>query len=131
MAFPKEETDFLQCLCDSILNAAKTVRFAGIVDDAGRLLVGKYRPDIKAPLIKTNAYAEEPKATSFYDAYKILALHLKFRSDLGQMRFQLTEFDKVTLVSIPLNVHNNRYLCISMDGQAQYEVIAKIMNAIG
>ena len=131
MALTKEEIDFLQCLCDSVLNTAKTVRFAGVVDDTGRLIVGKYRPDIKTPLVKANICTDEPKATSFYSAYKILALHMRFRSDLGQMHFQLTEFDKVTLISIPLNVHNNRCLCISIDGRAQYEEIVKIMNAVG
>jgi hypothetical protein len=60
----------------------------------------RYLPDIKAPLIKVNASSDDPKATSFYTAYEILTLQMKFQSDLRQMGFQLIEFDKVTLVSI-------------------------------
>ena len=131
------ETDFLHGLCNSILNVANSVRFAGIIDNTGRLLVGKYRPDIKAPLIKANASStigkkeEDLKATSFYSAYEILLKQMKFQSDLGHIHFQLTEFDKVTLISIPLNSDNDRCLCISIDGRAEYDVIVKILNIIG
>jgi hypothetical protein len=55
---------------------------------------------------------------------------MKFQSDLEQMRFQLTEFDKVTLVLIRMNVENNRCLCISADGQAEYVVIDKILSIV-
>ena len=126
----EEETVFLQGLCDSILNTAKAVRFAGIIDNTGRLLVGKYRPDVRLPLIKTNVSATDPKATSFYSAYEILLLHTKFQKDLGQLRFQLTEFDEVTLLSIPLNADNSRCLCISVDGQADSAIVDRIMNVI-
>jgi hypothetical protein len=64
------------------------------------LLIERYRLDIKAPLTKINGSSDDPKATSFYTAYEILILQMKFQSDLRQMRFQLIEFDKVTLVSI-------------------------------
>lgn len=57
---------------------------------------------------------------------------MKFQSDLGQMRFQLIEFNKETLVSIPKNAENNRCLCISVDGQAEYVVVIdKILSVIG
>jgi hypothetical protein len=42
------------------------------------LLIERYRPDIKAPLTKINASSDDPKATSFYTAYEILALQMKF-----------------------------------------------------
>jgi hypothetical protein len=95
------------------------------------LLIERYRPDIKAPLIKINASSDDPKATSFYTTYEILTLQMKFQSDLEQMRFQLTEFDKATLVSIRMNAENNRCLCFSVDGQAEYVVIDKILSVVG
>jgi hypothetical protein len=95
------------------------------------LLIERCRPDIKAPLTKINASSDDPKATSFYTAYEILTLQIKFQSDLGQTRFQLTEFDKVTLVSIRMNAENNRCLCISVDGQGEYVVIDKILSVVG
>lgn len=126
-----QERDFLHKLCDSILNADKTVRFAGVIDNEGKLLIGRYRADVPSPLIKANM-EQNTKATSFYSAYQALAINKRFESDLGQIRFQVTEFDKVTLVSIPLTAQSDRYLCISLDAPTYHErVIPKILDIIG
>ncbi|HJS82877.1 MAG TPA: hypothetical protein VJ742_08610, partial [Nitrososphaera sp.] len=125
----QDERDFLQKLCESLLNADKSVRFAGVVDSDGKLLIGRYRADIPSPLIKANSEVQDPKATSFYSAYQALAINRKFQSDLGQIRFQVTEFDRVTLVSIPLTAQNDRFLCISVDAPTFHEkIIPKILN---
>jgi hypothetical protein len=126
-----QERDFLHKLCESILNADKTVRFAGVIDNEGKLLIGRYRVDVPSPLIKANM-EQNTKATSFYSAYQALAINKRFESDLGQIRFQVTEFDKVTLVSIPLTAQSDRYLCISLDAPTYHErVIPKILDIIG
>ena len=126
-----QERDFLYKLCESILNADKTVRFAGVIDNEGKLLIGRYRADVPSPLIKANM-EQNTKATSFYSAYQALAINKRFESDLGQIRFQVTEFDKVTLVSIPLTAQSDRYLCISLDAPTYHErVIPKILDIIG
>jgi hypothetical protein len=126
-----QERDFLHKLCESILNADKTVRFAGVIDSEGKLLIGRYRADVPSPLIKANM-EQNTKATSFYSAYQALAINKRFESDLGQIRFQVTEFDKVTLVSIPLTAQSDRYLCISLDAPTYHErVIPKILDVIG
>ena len=126
-----QERDFLHKLCESILNADKTVRFAGVIDNEGKLLIGRYRADVPSPLIKANM-EQNTKATSFYSAYQALAINKRFESDLGQIRFQMTEFDKVTLVSIPLTAKSDRYLCISLDAPTYHErVIPKILDIIG
>ncbi len=126
-----QERDFLHKLCESILNADKTVRFAGVIDNEGKLLIGRYRVDVPSPLIKANM-EQNTKATSFYSAYQALAINKRFESDLGQIRFQVTEFDKVTLVSIPLTAQSDRYLCISLDAPTYHErVIPKILDILG
>jgi hypothetical protein len=131
LSMGQEERDFLQRLCYSILNADKTVRFAGVINSEGKLLIGTYRPDIPSPLIRANA-EDDTRATSFYSAYQALAINKKFESDLGQIRFQMTEFDKVTLVSVPLTATNDRFLCISLDAPTYHEkVIPKILDIIG
>ena len=126
-----QERDFLQKLCESILNADKSVRFSGVIDSQGKLLIGRYRSDISSPLIRANVDGN-PQATSFYSAYQALAINKRFESDLGQIRFQVTEFDKVTLVSIPLTAQSDRFLCISLDAPTYHEkVIPKILDIIG
>ena len=127
----QDEREFLQKLCDSVLNSDRTVRFAGIVDSAGRLLIGRYRQDIASPLIRANSSGDS-KATSFYAAYQTLAINRRFQEDLGMIRFQVTEFDRVTLVSIPLTAESDRFLCISLDAPTFHEkVIPKILNILG
>jgi len=128
----QDEREFLLKLCESILNADKTVRFSGVVDSDGKLLIGRYRADIASPLIKANFESQDLKATSFYSAYQALAINKKFEPDLGQIRFQVTEFDRVTLVSIPLTAQNDRFLCISLDAPTFHEkVIPKILDILG
>ncbi|MGI0034711.1 MAG: hypothetical protein ACRD98_02430 [Nitrososphaera sp.] len=122
----------MQRLCESVLGADKSVRFAGIVDNEGKLLIGRYREDIPCPLIKANSEARDPKAKSFYSAYQALSINKKFEPDLGQIRFQVTEFDGVTLVSVPLTAQNDRVLCISLDAPTFHEkVIPKILDIVG
>ena len=128
----QDERDFLQKLCESVLNEDKTVRFAGVVDSDGKLLIGRYRADIPSPLIRVNSEIQDPKATSFYSAYQALTINRKFQSDLGQLRFQVTEFDRVTLVSIPLTAQSDRLLCISVDAPTFHEkIIPKILDILG
>jgi len=60
-----------------------------------------------------------------------LAIKKRFESDLGELHFQLTEFDKVKLLTIPLTSRNDRYLCVSLDNIASYErTISKIIESI-
>jgi hypothetical protein len=44
----------------------------------------------------------------------------------------MTEFDKVTPVSVPLTATNDMFLCISLDAPTYHErVIPKILDIIG
>lgn len=45
-----EEREYLSKVGFAALGIDKEVRFAGIMDEHGRLLVGRYRKDIKSPL---------------------------------------------------------------------------------
>ena len=125
--FKERENEFLHDLCSKTLKLARAIRFAGIMDENGKLLVGKYRKNLIPLLSPTN----DESSNSFYAAYQALTLKKNFESDLGDIHFQLTEFDKVTLITIPLNIRKNKYLCISIDPGSQYlKVISKIFNEV-
>jgi hypothetical protein len=49
-----EEREYFRELCMEVLKADKNIRFAGVIDDSGKLLVGEYRKDIGSPLIKAS-----------------------------------------------------------------------------
>lgn len=125
--FKERENEFLHDLCSKTLKLARAIRFAGIMDENGKLLVGKYRKNLIPLLSPTN----DESSNSFYAAYQALTLKKNFESDLGDIHFQLTEFDKVTLITIPLNIRKNKYLCISIDPGSQYlKLISKIFNEV-
>jgi hypothetical protein len=125
-----ERVFFLETCC-AALESDNSIRFAGVINNQGKLLVGKYRRNIGSPLIKSNP-ARDPQSSSFFRAYQTLSLEKQFESDLGGLQFQLTSFKKVILLTIPLTVRNDRYLCISIDANVpSYEqVIHKIFAAI-
>ena len=50
MKIALEEYDFFTELCQLALSTDRNVRFAGVVDEKGKLLTGRYRKDIKRPL---------------------------------------------------------------------------------
>ena len=123
----EKENEFLHDLCSKTLKLDRAIRFAGIMDENGKLLVGKYRKNLIPLLTPT----DDKSSNSFYTAYQSLTLKKNFESDLGDLYFQLTEFEKVTLITIPLNIRKNKYLCISLDQESQYQkIISKIFNKV-
>jgi hypothetical protein len=124
-----EEHEFLMDLCIVVLSVDKSIRFAGVIDGNGKLLAGKYRNNIQKPVITSSSSNLSQK--SLYSGYLTLAIKKRFESDLGELHFQLTEFDKVKLLTIPLTSRNDRYLCVSLDNIASYErTISKIIESI-
>lgn len=49
-----EERNYLQQLCAEILSLDKNIRFAGVIENKGILIVGEYRGDIESPHIKSS-----------------------------------------------------------------------------
>jgi|RhiMetdeSRZDD1v2_1073273.scaffolds.fasta_scaffold13065_8 hypothetical protein len=125
-----EEREFLLDLCYGVLSVDKSIRFVGVIDVNGKLLAGKYRSNLQRPLI-TTSHTSDFSQNSFYSGYLALTIKKKFESDLGDLHFQLTEFEKVKLLTIPLTSRNDRYLCVSLDNIASYEkTISKIIDSI-
>lgn len=122
-----EERDFFYELCVTTLAVNKIIRFAGVMDNCGKLLVGQYRQDIEIPLIDSSS----TKGGSFHKSYASLSMLKEFEPRLGNLKYQLTEYDHVQLVTIPLTNRNDRYLCISMEPTMLCQnIIAKIIKKI-
>jgi hypothetical protein len=127
-----EERAFLQELCSTIMSVDKNIRFAGVINSEGKLLVGNYRKDIQAPMINSSPLGGSDRINSFRASYLSLSsLQRPFESFLGQLNYQLTDYDKVKLVTIPLTNRNDLYLCASIDPVKNcQEIIAKILKSI-
>lgn len=109
-----EEREFFVELCHLGLSVDRNVRFAGVVDNNGKLLVGKYREDIKSPLIESTQKMEA-RRNLFYASYPSVSLTRTFEPSLGPLKYQLSEFDGVKLLLVPLTVRSDRFLCVSLD----------------
>ncbi|MEW6605206.1 MAG: hypothetical protein AB1351_11050 [Thermoproteota archaeon] len=132
-----EEREYFHELCVAVLTADKNVRFAGVIEGSGKLIVGEYRKDIQAPLIAANHMEEnlvqgtEGFTSSFAASRMVSMLNKQFESGLGQMNYHLTEYSKVKLLTVALSNENSYYLCISMDAVADcHPVIVKVLNSI-
>ena len=127
-----EERAFLQELCLTVLSVDKNVRFAGVIDSEGKLLVGEYRKDIQAPMIDSSPVKQSDATNSFRASYTSLAsLRKPFETFLGQLNYQLTDYDNIKLLTIPLTNKNDRYLCSSIDPVRDCsKIIEKILESI-
>jgi hypothetical protein len=123
-----EEHDFLLEICIAVLGTDKNIRFAGIMDNEGKLLVAKYRKNIQKPLIASSS-TKDMSSSSFYAGHLTVSIKKQFESHLGELHFQLTEFERVRLLTIPITSRKDRYLCVSMDNSPNYEnIISKILE---
>lgn len=123
-----EEREFLLEICIAVLGTDKNIRFAGVMDNEGKLLVAKYRKNIQKPLIASSSI-KDMSSSSFYAGHLTVSIKKQFESHLGELHFQLTEFERVRLLTIPITSRKDRYLCVSMDNSPNYEnIISKILE---
>lgn len=135
-----EEREYFRELCMEVLKADKNIRFAGVIDDGGKLLVGEYRKDIESPLIRANQIVDNRgvssstsggiASSSFLASKMIFALNKQFENDLGHLNYHLTEYGKVMLLTVALSNENSHYLCVSIDpvGNCQPVVLKVLKN---
>jgi hypothetical protein len=125
-----EEHEFFAELCQLALSTDRNVRFAGVVDDRGKLLTGRYRKDIKRPLYESSAKTDV-ETNMFYASYQSVTLNKTFESSLGPLKYQLSEFDDVKLLTVPLTIRGDRFLCVSLDPMPSCQVtVSKLMKNI-
>lgn len=125
-----EEHEFFTELCQLALSTDRNVRFAGVVDDGGKLLTGRYRKDIKKPLFQSSAKTDV-ESNMFYASYQSVTLNKTFEPSLGPLKYQLSEFDDVKLLTVPLTVRGDRFLCVSIDPMPSCQVtVTKLIKNI-
>jgi hypothetical protein len=121
------EGGFLKKVCLNVFASAKRPRFVGVVDQDGKLLLGKYRhrseKDSSAVLIKSNI---------FYSHYLVPIIEKnkdanKFRKsmsydileeELEEPCFELVDLPNggtVKLIISPLTNRYDRYLCVYLE----------------
>ena len=106
----------LEILCHRVCKEPK-VRFCGVINPLGRLVIGGFRDGIK-PLDN-----EEQRQMLYIQSYLEMSMKGEFDDTLGIVNFITTYRDNVVLITIPMQ--QNYLLLMSVERNAEIEQIVK------
>jgi hypothetical protein len=117
---------YLAIFCQRIQGLDAAIRFVGIADYAGELVVSYYRNGL-APLMNQEETAQYAKQTVFRARTRG-----GFKPQLGEQRYAVAAYEHLIRATITLTSpeaeHHNMYFLISLDVGCQYASILE--NAI-
>lgn len=111
------EHKFYEAKC-SQLTQEKEIRFAGIIDEKGKLIAGGFKEGI------TPLEDSESKLHDFMEFASALSLRKEFDKKLGPINYLAARRDRLVLVSFPFPV-SKFILLISAEPTVDIEKIAK------
>ena len=112
-----------KALCTKVLEIEPHVRFSGILNSRGDLAVQSNRNDSEALLSE-----DEVKMSVHYTFQRWTSIQ-NLAHKIGTEKTNITEFDKVTLISLLLN-DGNLLLLSSEPGANYMEIISKVKQII-
>ena len=120
---PGESLVDLNATCKNVLDLDDKIRFAGIINEKGKLVAGGLRSGLKS--------LEDPKDDEML--FMELALRVKMRQEfdkqLGAVKFSLSMREKVIVMSFPLG--NSQVLYVSADRNLDFASVAmKILEIV-
>jgi hypothetical protein len=108
-------------LCSDILNSDKNIRFAGFVNDKSKILHSVQRNDLDSLL------TENEIGMSIHYTLERWRKAQNFTFRLGKERLTLTEYDNVTLFTIPFK---GKLLLVSTEPRIHYDPIIQKVNSV-
>ncbi len=109
-------------LCDKIIKLDRTIRFAGVVNNRGEVIEGGFKHGVEPLLNGTD------EQQMYIHSLSNLTTLKSYSDRLGIVRYSLTEHEKVTLLTFPLD---DKILCISATPKADIRRIRdKVMRVL-
>ncbi len=105
------------------LTQEKEIRFAGIIDEAGKLVAGGFKKGI------TPLENNENKLDDFMEFASKLSLRKEFDKTLGPINYLAARRDKLVLISFPFPI-SRFVLLISAEPSVDIESLAKRVVSI-
>jgi len=102
--------------CKKLLNENE-IRFAGIIDDVGKLISGGFKDGI------TPLESDETKLKSFMEFVSKASIRKEFDQSLGPINYLAARRDKAVLISFPFPI-SKIVLLISAESSANIEDLA-------
>ena len=108
-------------LCLDMLNSDNNIRFAGFVNDKSKILHSVQRKDLDSLL------TENEIGMSIHYTLERWRKAQNFTFRLGKERLTLTEYDNVTLFTIPFK---GKLLLVSTEPRIHYDPIIQKVNSV-
>ena len=108
-------------LCSDILNSDNNIRFTGFVNDKSKILHSVQRKDLDSLL------TENEIGMSIHYTLERWRKAQNFTFRLGKERLTLTEYDNVTLCTIPFK---GKLLLVSTEPRIHYDPIIQKVNSV-
>jgi hypothetical protein len=109
-------------LSKQVLDLDSQVRFAGVVNSKGVIIAGGQKENIERLLSDDDVKMSIHYALQKRDLYTNLAYRI------GHERSSTTEYDKVTMMSIPIN--SNELFLVSTEPRADYMKIIDYVHSV-
>ncbi|MFQ5496865.1 MAG: DUF6659 family protein [Nitrosopumilus sp.] len=109
-------------LYKQVLELAPQIRFAGVANSKGELIAGGHKENIEKML------SEDDVKMSIHYALQKRDLYTNLAYRIGHEKSSINEFDKVTLISIPIN--SSDLFMISTEPRADYLKIIDYVYSI-
>ena len=116
------ENQFFETKCKT-LTEEKEIRFAGIINDKGKLVAGGFKEGL-APLAEN-----EGRLHDFMEFASMISLRKEFDKMLGPINYIAARRDKIVLISFPFPV-SKFVLLISAEPTVDIESVAKKVVSI-
>ena len=108
-------------LTKEILDLDQKIRFAGVANNKGELIAGGNRENVDPMLV-----GDEVKMSIHYALQK-RDLYTNLAYKIGAEKSSITEYEKVTMISIPIN--SNELFLISTEPRAEYLKIVDFIHS--
>ncbi|MXX21289.1 MAG: hypothetical protein F4Y82_05365 [Cenarchaeum sp. SB0665_bin_23] len=105
-------------LCERVMNLDKSIRFAGVISDRGRLVAGGMREGVK-PLEK-----EKDDEVLFMELALRVRMRREFDRQLGPVNFAMASRRRAITMSFRLN---NNILYVAAEPDADYCTLPRII----
>jgi hypothetical protein len=96
-------------LCDRIIKLDRNIRFVGIVNNKGEVIEGGFKERVE-PLLN-----ESDEQQMYIQSLSNLMALQSYNQKLGKVLYNLTEHEKVTLITFPFG---DGILCVSVTPKA-------------
>ncbi|KAF6246611.1 hypothetical protein C6990_08995 [Nitrosopumilus sp. b3] len=110
-------------LSKQVLALDSQVRFAGVANNKGELVTGGHKENVEGIL------SEDEVKMSIHYALQKRELYTNLAYKIGKETSSITEYEKVTLISIPIN--SNELFMVSTEPRADYlKIIDHVHSAL-